>query len=101
MRSRPISACSRGLTAGYSQGSVIVIVLILALVFARKSNGSVFFITNGQDTTSAGSLRGSIIAANARGGNNTIVLNSGIYSLRIAGADEDNSFTGDLDVTAG
>src|SRR5438309_3207552 len=103
MMTRPISAFSRGLTAGYSRWSATVPVLILALALlsANVSNGSVFFITNGQDTTSAGSLRGAILAANGRGGNNTIVLNPGIYWLRITGSNEDKSLTGDLDITAG
>jgi CSLREA domain-containing protein len=53
------------------------------------------------------SLRDAIQAVNAPGtvadcaagsGNDTITLSSGFYQLRIAGANEDNNATGDLDV---
>ena len=40
------------------------------------------------------------MAADARGGSNTIKLPSGTYTLTIAGANEDASATGDLDITS-
>ncbi len=40
------------------------------------------------------------MAADARGGSNTINLPSGTYTLTIAGANEDASATGDLDITS-
>src|SRR5262249_33468082 len=42
-----------------------------------------------------------IQAANARGGSNTIILPNSIIKLTIAGANEDNAATGDLDITRG
>src|SRR5262249_36551513 len=53
----------------------------------------------GRDAAGHISLRSAIMAADARGGNNTIRLPSGTYLLTIAGANEDASATGDLDVT--
>lgn len=44
------------------------------------------------------SLREAILAANAIGAPSTIHLPAGIYSLSIAGADEDDGLTGDFDI---
>ena len=49
------------------------------------------------DDGTPGSLRGLIIAAN-HGGDRVIVLESGTYKLSIAGSNEDDSATGDLDI---
>lgn len=46
------------------------------------------------------SLRGAIIAANAAGGSDTITVPAGTYNLTIAGANENASATGDLDITS-
>lgn len=46
------------------------------------------------------SLREAIIAANAASNADTIVLPSGIYTLTLAGPDENSSATGDLDITS-
>jgi hypothetical protein len=54
----------------------------------------------GKDATGHISLRSAIMAANARGGSNTILLRKGTYTLSIAGANEDASATGDLDITS-
>jgi hypothetical protein len=70
-------------------------------LFATQANAHIFLIKNPHDTTDETSLRGAIIAANRRGGNNTILLAKGTYRLTIPGADEDAARTGDLDVTAG
>ena len=68
----------------------------------------VFFIKDTTDTTNVTSLRGAVIAANKRGGNNTIFLirppglsrnQTWIYPLTITGVDEDEAQTGDLDIT--
>ncbi len=45
------------------------------------------------------SLRGAIIKANSHVGADTITLPAGTYTLAIAGADEENAATGDLDIT--
>src|SRR6516162_5801277 len=54
---------------------------------------------NGKDATGHISLRSAIMAADARGGNNTITLPSGTFLLTIPGAGEDAGATGDLDIT--
>ena len=56
---------------------------------------------DGVSQTSGGqsTLRSAIQTANAVAGLNTIVLEPGTYVLNLAGADEDASATGDLDIT--
>ena len=54
---------------------------------------------NGKDATGHISLRSAIQAADAQGGSNTIIVPSGTFTLTIAGAGEDASATGDLDIT--
>ena len=44
-------------------------------------------------------LRAAIMEANALAGDSLIVLDSGTYALTLTGAGENNTFTGDLDVT--
>ena len=56
-------------------------------------------LKNGKDATGHISLRSAIQAADSRGGSNTIILPSGTFTLTIAGAGEDASATGDLDIT--
>ena len=56
-------------------------------------------LQNGKDATGHISLRSAIQAADARGGSNTIILPDGTFTLTIAGAGEDASATGDLDIT--
>ena len=53
---------------------------------------------NGKDATGHISLRSAIQAADAKGGSNNIILPSGTFTLTIAGAGEDASATGDLDI---
>jgi hypothetical protein len=58
-------------------------------------------LRTGRDATGHISLRSAIMAANARGGSNTIKLPGGQpFRLTIAGANEDASATGDLDITS-
>ena len=57
-------------------------------------------LRTGKDATGHVSLRSAIMAANAHGGSNTIKLRSGTYTLTIAGANEDASATGDLDIAS-
>lgn len=47
------------------------------------------------------SLREAVIAANAAGGDNTILLPAGTYYLDTPGANEDSAATGDLDINTG
>ena len=55
-------------------------------------------LRTGKDASGHISLRSAIMAANASGGSNTIKLAKGMYKLTIAGANEDASATGDLDI---
>ncbi len=56
-------------------------------------------LKTGKDASGHISLRSAIMAADAHGGKNTIVLRSGTFKLTIAGAGEDAAATGDLDIT--
>ena len=49
----------------------------------------------------AGSLRAAIIEANASKGHDTIIVPAGTYTLTLAGANEDDAATGDLDIRNG
>jgi hypothetical protein len=53
---------------------------------------------SGKDAAGHVSLRSAIMAANAKGGSNTIKLRPGMFTLTIRGANEVASATGDLDV---
>ena len=55
-------------------------------------------LQNGKDSAGHVSLRSAIMAANARPNSDTIVLPAGTFTLTIAGANEDNAATGDLDI---
>ncbi|HXI72683.1 MAG TPA: choice-of-anchor Q domain-containing protein [Verrucomicrobiae bacterium] len=93
--------------------SSISIAVSIAFLFTFHIEGSTFLITNTNDSTNLTSLRGAIIKANRKGGNNTIILGQAfeprrnsqqrqwIFPLNISGADEDGARTGDLDVTRG
>jgi len=85
----------------------------LAFFFCVQARAHVYVVTETNDTTSVTSLRGAIIDANARGGENTIILGeepdprrrepvaAWTFYLTIQGADEDAAQTGDLDITDG
>ncbi len=90
------------------------VVLAITLFPGLAVHGRIYTITDTNDTTGVTSLRGAIMDANRRGGNNLIYLGremrngpgdqpqfQGIYPLTIAGADEDAAQTGDLDITNG
>ena len=51
------------------------------------------------DGTGNCTLRAAIMEANAMAGADTIVLPAGLYALTVAGVDEDEARTGDLDIT--
>jgi hypothetical protein len=55
-------------------------------------------LRSGKDASGHISLRSAIMAANARGGSNSIKLPSGVFQLTIGGTNEDASATGDLDI---
>lgn len=99
---------------GFSKGLfALPAPLLVSLLLTAEARGRVYDITDTNDTTEITSLRGAVIDANARGGENIILLgrepDRGInqqrrqwtYRLTIPGADEDACRTGDLDVTRG
>ena len=55
---------------------------------------------NGRDASGHISLRSAIMAADAKGGRNKIILPPGTFKLTIAGAGEDHAATGDLDISS-
>jgi hypothetical protein len=83
--------------------------MAVLLMFNSSALAHIFIVTDTNDTTNPTSLRGAIIAANQRGGENTILLGEPnphdtkqwTYQLTISGADEDAGLTGDLDITQG
>ena len=56
-------------------------------------------LKTGKDAGGHVSLRSAIMAADARGGSNKIIVPAGTFTLTIAGAGEDNDATGDLDIS--
>ena len=85
--------------------------MLCNLLLAVSSEASVWIVTGSHDSTQTNSLRGAIIAANARARSlrsNTILLGSprwpdtvSTFQLTIGGADETNAFTGDLEIVRG
>ena len=91
--------------------------VLLTIGFVLGANlavsAKIFMVTAKNDSIGIDSLRGAIIAANRYGGENTIVLDGSpwrwparpnserVFYLTIAGVDETNSRTGDLDITRG
>lgn len=77
---------------------------LLALAAAAPAAHAAVFIPNRTTDSADGacdahcSLREAILAANARAGEDVIVLHAGVYRLSLAGAGEDLGATGDLDV---
>ena len=55
-------------------------------------------LKTGKDATGHISLRSAIQAANAKPNSDTIIVPSGTFKLTLAGANEDNDATGDLDI---
>jgi hypothetical protein len=76
-------------------------VVCFGSILQTPAHARIFIVRNTQDTTDEKSLRGAIIAANRRGGNNTIILAKGTYRLTIPGPDEEAARSGDLDITRG
>ena len=56
-------------------------------------------LQTGKDATGHISLRSAIMAADAKGGNNTIILPAGTFTLTIPATGPDDVTTGDLDIT--
>ena len=86
------------------------VVLAAAVCVAAPSFAATFTVTRFDDANdgtcdSDCSLREAVIAANAAGGADTVILPAGSYDLTItdmrSGMDEDSAATGDLDIWAG
>jgi CSLREA domain-containing protein len=87
-----------------SRVSCLALACALFLSVASFAKAATFVVTKTADTNdgvcdSDCSLREAIIAANNNPGADIITLPAGNYVLTIAGADEDASATGDLDIT--
>jgi CSLREA domain-containing protein len=73
--------------------------------FLTPAQASSFTVTKPGDTNDGSctpadcSLREAVIAANGHSGPDTITVPAGTYMLTIAGANEDQAATGDLDIT--
>src|SRR5579862_4609572 len=83
-------------------------VCFLASLLAGSAAAATFVVDRTDDDASATactnmpndcSLRGAIIAANAAGGADTVMVPAGTYNLTIKGVGEDMAATGDLDIT--
>ena len=101
-------AASRTLALGFLLAALLAASLLLAAKPAHAATTFTVDRTDDPDPATAKactdapsdcSLRGAIVAANAASGADDITLPAGTYTLTIAGADEDTSYTGDLDVT--
>lgn len=79
-------------------------VSVAMLGWAAPMSATTFLVTRTDDPVIDGcdvdgcSLREAILAANAAPGTDTVDVPAGFYVLEIAGADEDNGQTGDLDI---
>lgn len=80
------------------------VLALLVLAAAAPAAYAAVFIPNRTTDSADGacdahcSLREAILAANARAGEDVIVLHAGLYRLSLAGAGEDLGATGDLDI---
>jgi hypothetical protein len=90
--------------------SGVCIATVVGLFSTTVAFADTFTVDRTDDTASATactaaandcSLRGAILASNARGGNDTINIPAGTYKITIAGTDEDTAGTGDFDITDG
>ena len=57
-------------------------------------------LKTGKDSSGHVSLRSAIMAADAHGGSNKIILPAGTFTLTLAPTGDDNGATGDLDIKA-
>jgi predicted outer membrane repeat protein len=89
---------------GYPGKLITFISLLLTLSLAASAHAAQFIVTRSDDPTPGPcaiddcSLREAVIASNGNDQNDTIVLEATTYSLTRQGADENEAFTGDLDL---
>lgn len=88
-------------------------ILFAALFSMCRAEGKVYIVTDTNDTTRISCLRGAIVDANYHGGKNTIILGTllrlgstnpkaeQVFQLTMAGPDETNSLSGDLNIKRG
>jgi len=94
---------------GYAQAFVVLLLAVTAalgatLATASPAEAANFTVTKTADTSDGGcdadcSLREAVIAANTTPGVDMITVPAGTYTLTIQGANEDQSATGDLDIS--
>lgn len=100
------------MTGALKRKHVTWFAVLICLAFSTLASGATFFVntytdiaeidpTNGVCASGTGlcSLREAIQEANALPGPDTILLPPGTYSMTIAGTNEDQDLTGDLDIT--
>jgi CSLREA domain-containing protein len=88
---------------GRTRCALAAALALLALAAADSARAAVYTVTKTADSADGAcnsdcSLREAILAANANGGPDFILLGPGTYTLSLAGAGEDLGATGDLDV---
>jgi CSLREA domain-containing protein len=93
----PLSVLQKALLA------LALALVLMAWAGPGSTFGVAFTVTKTGDTADGTcdgdcSLREAIIQANARFGPDTITIPAGIYTLAIAGTNEDGALTGDLDI---
>jgi CSLREA domain-containing protein len=88
------------------RGGLLIAGICTAAVAASPAGAATFEVNRTADTTPNGcnqggcTLREAVIAANARNGEDVVVLRAGRqYRIEIPGADEQEAATGDLDLT--
>ena len=86
---------------GYLGVLMKAVFLWLCLALVASIHAESFLVTNPTDSTNVTSLRGAIIAANALGGVNTIVLSNAVYDLTISNAYQAPGLAGALAITNG
>jgi hypothetical protein len=69
----------------YSVVRSLLVAVVILFLFGLQAQARIYFVTDTNDTTRVTSLRGAIIDANRRGGNNTIILiQSGLLGLIVS-----------------
>lgn len=107
MEKAPFSISGQDQLSGWFR-IALVLALVSIAVFSpygwSHGRAATFQVTKIADTNDGDcsitdcSLREAIVAANSASGEDTVILPAGVYGLSIAGKEEDESATGDLDI---